>query len=106
MQLKRFSLNWIQTETDILFHLFRKPFPQDIMLPNDLFLNLINLELQNKIAISNDLDGNAAEDLKLLLKTAPTSMMAGLDDWTVDRTNGRNILFYKEKNYIPRNTEL
>ena len=46
---------------------------QDIvMLPNDMFLNLINLELQRKIAISGDLDGNAAEALKLLLEEAPT----------------------------------
>ena len=41
------------------------------MLPDDLFLNLINLELQKKIAISDNLDGNAAEALKLLLETAP-----------------------------------
>ena len=76
------------------------------MLPDDLFLNLIDLELQKKIAISDDLDGNAAEALKFLLETAPTSMTAGLDDWTMDRTDGRNILFYKGKNYIPRNIEL
>ena len=42
-----------------------------IILPDDLFLNLIDLELQKKIAISDDLDGNAAEALKLLLETAP-----------------------------------
>ena len=77
-----------------------------IMLPDDLFLNLIDLELQKKIAISDDLDGNAAEVLKLLLETAPTSMTAGLDNWMMDRTDGQNILFYKGKNYIPRNTEL
>ena len=80
---------------------------QDIvMLPDDMFLNLIDLELQRKIAISDDLDGNAAEALKLLLEGAPTSMTAGLNDWTIDKTDGRNILFYKGKNYIPRNTEL
>ena len=77
-----------------------------IMLPDDLFLNLIDLELQKKIAMSDDLDSNAAEALKLLLETVPTSMTTGLNDWTVDRTDGRNILFYKGKNYIPRNTEL
>jgi hypothetical protein len=77
-----------------------------VMLPNDMFLNLIDLELQRKIAISDDLDGNAAEALKLLLEEAPTSMTTGLNDWTIDKTDGRNILFYKGKNYIPRNTEL
>ena len=33
-------------------------------------------------------------------------MAAGINDWTIDKTDGQNILFYKEKNYIPRNTEL
>jgi len=76
------------------------------MLPDDMFLNLIDTELQNKIAMTDDLDTNAAEALKLLLESAPTAMTAGLDDWKVENANGRNILFYKGKNYIPRNTEL
>ena len=77
-----------------------------IMLPDDLFLNLIDTDLQEKIAMSEDLDGTAAEALKLLLEKAPTAMTNGLDDWKLEHTNGRNILFYKEKNYIPQNIEL
>ena len=38
------------------------------MLPHDMFLNLIDMELQNRIALSDDLDGIAAESLKLLLE--------------------------------------
>ena len=49
------------------------------MLPDDLFLNLIDLELQKKIAISDDLDGNATEALKLLLETAPTSVTTSIN---------------------------
>jgi hypothetical protein len=77
-----------------------------VMLPENMFLNLIDLDLQRRIAVSDDLDGSAAEVLKLLLEKAPTSMMAGLDDWKVEESNGRNILFYKNKNYIPCNMEL
>ena len=77
-----------------------------VMLPDDMFLNLVDLDLQKKIALSQDLDGNAAEALKLLLEEAPTSMTAGLDNWTIDKSSGDNILFYKGKNYIPRNIEL
>ena len=44
------------------------------MLPQDMFLNLIDTELQNRIALSDDLDGIVAESLKLLLAMAPTSM--------------------------------
>ena len=51
-----------------------------IMLPQDMFLNLINTELQNRIALLDDLDGIATESLKLLLEMAPTSMMTGLND--------------------------
>ena len=73
------------------------------MLPDDMFLNLIDLELQRKIMISDDLDGNAAEALKLLLEEAPTSMTTGLNDWTIDEMDGRNILFYKGKNHRIQN---
>ena len=71
-----------------------------------MFITLIDEGLQQRITDSTDLDGNAAEALKLLLDTRPTSMTAGLDDWTIDKSDGRNILFYKGKNYIPRNIEL
>ena len=77
-----------------------------IMLQDNIFVHLINVELQDKIARSTDLDGNATEALKLLLETGPTTMTAGLQDWKIQQSNGRNILFYKGRNYIPRNTEL
>ena len=71
------------------------------MLPDELFVSLINTDLQERIAMADDLDGNAAEALKL-----PTAMTTGLEDWTLEEVNGRNILFYKGKNYIPQDTEL
>ena len=77
-----------------------------IMLPDDMFLNLIDTNLQEKIANSNNLDGTAAEALKLLLDKAPTTMTAGLADWKVETSNGQNILFYKGKNYIPQDIGL
>ena len=76
------------------------------MLPQDMFLNLIDTELQNRIALLDDLDGIAAESLKLLLEMAPTSMTTGLNDWTIEKTNSQTILFYKGKNYIPQNDDL
>ena len=76
------------------------------MLLDNMFVHLINVELQDKIARSTDLDGNATEALKLLLESGPTTMTAGLQDWKIQQSNGRNILFYKGRNYIPQNTEL
>ena len=77
-----------------------------IMLPDNMFLNLIDMDLQQKIAMTDDLDGSAAEALKLLLETVPTSMTKGLEDWKIEMTNGQNILFFKGKNYRPRNMDL
>ena len=68
-----------------------------IMLPDDMFLNLINVDLQEKIAMLNNLDGNAAEALKLLLEKAPTPMTVGLEDWTIEQTNGQTFYFIKER---------
>ena len=77
-----------------------------IVLPNDLFISLIDKRLQKRITNSTDLDGNAAEALKFFLGTGPPAMTTGLEDWTIDQSNDRNTLFYKGKNYIPRNMEL
>ena len=71
------------------------------MLPDELFVSLIDTDLQERIAIADDLDGNTAEALKLLLESPPTAMTTGLEDWTLEEVNGQNVLFYKGKNYIP-----
>jgi hypothetical protein len=78
-----------------------------VMLPDTMFVNLIDVDLQERIAMVDDLDGNAADALKLLLENAPTAMTTGLEDWKLEKTNtGQNILFYRGKNYIPRNMAL
>ena len=43
-----------------------------VMLPDELFVNLIDTDLQERIAMADDLDGNAAEALKLLLESVTT----------------------------------
>ena len=62
-----------------------------VMLPDEMFkfVNLIDTDLQERIAIANDLDGNAAEALKLLLEKVPGEMTTGLEDWwRLENTNG------------------
>jgi hypothetical protein len=78
------------------------------MLPKDMFLKLIDVDLQQRIAMADDLDSNIADALKLLLDNRPTNMTSGLNDWMVEQAFGWNILFYvyKGKNYIPKNMEL
>ena len=78
-----------------------------VMLPQEMFIKLIDMDLQDRIADSNNLDNMAAvEALKLLLEKAPTAMTTGLNDWKLETLNGQNILLYKGKNYICQNTDL
>ena len=55
-----------------------------VMLPDEMFVNLIDMDLQNRIAIANDLDSNVAQALKPLLEEAPTEMTTGLGDWKLE----------------------
>jgi hypothetical protein len=80
-----------------------------VMLPENLFLNLIDTNLQKKIALSTDIDQSAVDALNILLNktlTTPTHMTAGLRDWTVQNHAGQTFLFYKGRQYIPRDTAL
>ena len=77
-----------------------------ILFPNNLFINLIDMELQEKIANSTDMDIDAADALKALLGQAPTNLQKDLEDWTIDIFDDKNILFYQGKNYVPKNYNL
>ena len=70
------------------------------MLPDGLFINLINVNLQERIANIDAMDRDAKTALLLLLN----GKMA--DDWTLEKYNEKNILFYQGKNYIPKNDSL
>jgi hypothetical protein len=77
-----------------------------IVLPEHLFVNLIEMELQKKIANAKHMDYDTAEAIKKLLEQGPREEKKDLMDWEVEDFKGKNILFYKEKNYVPIDTEL
>ena len=77
-----------------------------VMLPDNLFIHLIDTELQQRIANGNTMDKDATNALVTLLEQGPTTIRNDLDDWTVEKFDGKNILFFKGKNYIPQDEEL
>ena len=80
---------------------------QDItLLPENMFINLIDMDLQNRIASATDYDHDIGNILKTLLEDGPTVLKNDLSDWTTEDFNGSNILFYKGKNYVPMNLKL
>ena len=76
------------------------------MLEESLFLNLLDLDLQEQIANSRELDFDAAEVLEALLGNGPITLQHGLGDWKLKTVNDKKVLCYKEKNYIPKDGDL
>ena len=64
------------------------------MLPDELFVNLINMELQERILNCEKLDSDAMEALKILLEEGPTTIRNQLPDWTVEHVEGKQVLYY------------
>jgi hypothetical protein len=77
-----------------------------VVLPEHLFVNLIDTELQKRIVKAKNIDYDAAEAIKELLEQGPKEAKKDLEDWEVEDFEGENILFYKGKNYVPIDVEL
>ena len=52
------------------------------------------------------MDYDAAEAIKRLLGEGPNKAKKDLEDWEVEEFKGKDILFYKGKNYILNNSQL
>ncbi len=80
---------------------------EDVTLfPNNLFINLIDLDLQRRIAASDSYDWAAANAIKLLQADGPTEAQADLSDWTIEHDDNKPILFYRDKCYIPKDIDI
>jgi hypothetical protein len=77
-----------------------------IVLLEHLFTNLIDMKLQKEIANAKNMDCDAAEAIKELLKQGPREVKKDLMDWEVEEFEEENILFYKGKNYMAIDAEL
>ena len=76
------------------------------MLPEDMFINLLDAELQERILNEKDLDIDVKNAMETLLQEGPTSLKNDLEDWKIKEVEGKKTIFYKGKNYIPKDQEL
>jgi hypothetical protein len=77
-----------------------------VVLPNNLFINLLDTELQEQILNRKELYLNIKNAIKTLIEEGPTSLKNNLQDWKIEEINGRKMIFFKGKNYIPKDLEL
>ena len=68
------------------------------MLPDDLFIGLIDVDLQNQIAESDDMDKDAMEALATLLNQGNATLVNNAKDWT--RRNSTIKIFCSSKEKI------
>ena len=64
------------------------------LLPEGLFLNLLDIDLQQQIAEAKDINFDVNLVLQTLLNKGPNIMRNDLFDWMIEKTDKGNILFY------------
>ena len=77
-----------------------------ILLPDSLFLNLLDLTLQDRIANAKDYDFDITNAIAILSEEGSSGIRSDLEDWKIEEKDGKKILFYKGKNYIPKDQDL
>jgi RNase H-like domain found in reverse transcriptase len=77
-----------------------------VVLPDNLFINLLDTELQKWILNGKELDLDIKNPIKTLMKEGPTSLQNDLQDWKIEEIDGQKTIFFKGKNYIPKDLEL
>ena len=71
-----------------------------VLLPDGLFVNLLDLELQDQILKAMDLDLNISNALEKLLDRELSNLTSDLDDWKVESLENGKAIFYKGRNYV------
>jgi hypothetical protein len=77
-----------------------------VVLPDNLFINLLDTELQERILNRKELDLDIKNAIETLMEEGPTNLKNNLQDWKVEKIDGQKTIFFKGKNYIPKDFEL
>ena len=79
---------------------------EQTLLPNDMFINLMDIDLQEWILNSSDKMTDIKTTLETIMKEGPTNLQNDLANWKIENVDGRKTIFDKGKNYIPNDQEL
>jgi Integrase zinc binding domain/RNase H-like domain found in reverse transcriptase len=79
---------------------------EEILLPDDLFLNLLDINLRDRITKNKDYDFDVTRAIELLQEEGPISIQNDLEDWKIEEVDNQKTIFYKGKQYIPKDQEL
>jgi Integrase zinc binding domain len=77
-----------------------------VVLPDNLFNDLLDTELQKQILNGKKLDLDIKNTIETLMEEGPTNLKNNLQDWKIKEIDKWKTIFFKEKNYIPKDLEL
>jgi Integrase zinc binding domain len=77
-----------------------------VVLPDNLFINLLDTELQEWILNRKELDLDVKNAIETLMEKGLTNLKNDLQDWKIEEIDGQKTIFFKGKNYIPKDLEL
>jgi hypothetical protein len=77
-----------------------------VVLPDNLFINLLNTELQERTFNGKELDLDVKNAIETLMEEGLTNLKNDLQDWKIEEIDERKTIFFKGKNYIPKDLEL
>jgi hypothetical protein len=79
---------------------------EGILLPDTLFLNLLDINLRDRITKNKEYNFDVTEAIKLLQKGGPTTIQKDLEDWKIEEVDNQKTIFYRGKQYVPKDQEL
>jgi Integrase zinc binding domain/Chromo (CHRromatin Organisation MOdifier) domain len=79
---------------------------EKILLPDNLFLNLLDVNLRDRITKNKKYDFDVTKAIELLQEEGPTSIQNNLEDWKIEEVDNQKTIFYKGKQYVPKDQEL
>jgi Integrase zinc binding domain len=77
-----------------------------VVLPDNLFINLLDTELQEQILNRKKLDLDVKNAIETLMEEGLTNLKNDLQDRKIEEIDGRKTIFFKGKNYILKDMEL
>jgi Integrase zinc binding domain/Integrase core domain len=79
---------------------------EEILLPDNLFLNLLDINLRDRITKNKEYNFDVTKAIELLQEEGPTNIQNDLEDWKIEEVDNQKTIFYKGKQYVPKDQEL
>jgi Integrase zinc binding domain len=79
---------------------------EEILLLDNLLLNLLDINLRDRITKNKEYDFDVTKAIELLQEEGPTSIQNNLEDWKIEEVDDQKTIFYKGKQYVSKDHKL